>query len=96
MLRVSDLRWGVTAESQRDNKTLTICLQMAEASDVFVGLQGRRYGTSHDRADASTGWVQQDVASAIDNGYQWLKFVACGPNAPTPHPLFLCQGLPRP
>ena len=39
-----DLRWGVTEETARSNKTLEVCLGEVSKCQFFVGLLGERYG----------------------------------------------------
>ncbi|KAK7488729.1 hypothetical protein BaRGS_00020026 [Batillaria attramentaria] len=39
-----DLRWGVTEEDTRNNRTLELCLQELTKCQLFVGLLGERYG----------------------------------------------------
>nr|KAG5700929.1 hypothetical protein BaRGS_034214 [Batillaria attramentaria] len=48
-----DLRWGVTEEDTRNNRTLELCLQELTKCQLFVGLLGERYG-----------WVAQPVSAA--------------------------------
>ncbi|XP_055874450.1 telomerase protein component 1-like isoform X1 [Biomphalaria glabrata] len=39
-----DLRWGLTEEDTKDNRTLDICLKEVLRCDLFIGLLGERYG----------------------------------------------------
>ncbi|PVD30085.1 hypothetical protein C0Q70_09346 [Pomacea canaliculata] len=39
-----DLRWGITEEDARNNRTVELCLQELKKCQLFVGLLGNRYG----------------------------------------------------
>ncbi|KAI3381233.1 hypothetical protein SNEBB_010445 [Seison nebaliae] len=39
-----DMRWGITTEMAKLNRTVDICLNSISLSDIFVGFFGQRYG----------------------------------------------------
>ncbi|EDQ89080.1 uncharacterized protein MONBRDRAFT_25662 [Monosiga brevicollis MX1] len=64
LLKVVDLRWGITQEQADENETLLICLKELSLSDIFVGLYGRRYGSCYDPADPNSAWVLHNFEQA--------------------------------
>ena len=69
LMRVVDLRWGITSEMSSDHQTINTCLREIDRSDIFVGLYGQRYGwhgkddealqKNMDRAAEAFPWVEQ-------------------------------------
>ncbi|XP_074640264.1 telomerase protein component 1-like isoform X2 [Tubulanus polymorphus] len=57
-----DLRWGVTEEDTRSNKTLELCLSEVNKCQFFIGLLGDRYG-----------WVPDDYVIPDSSEFDWLK-----------------------
>ncbi|KAG2462362.1 TEP1 protein, partial [Polypterus senegalus] len=43
-LQEVDLRWGITEEEARSNRTVELCLSEVAKSQLFVGILGERYG----------------------------------------------------
>ena len=62
-LDVVDMRWGITDELGRQNKTVGICLEGIDDADIFVGYFGARYGSSNLIYDNSTApsWIDKSV-----------------------------------
>ncbi|KAK3095524.1 hypothetical protein FSP39_015646 [Pinctada imbricata] len=57
-----DLRWGVTEEESKSNKTLELCLSEIRRCQFFIGILGSRYGYVPDKYDVPD--TQE---------FQWLK-----------------------
>ena len=45
MVKVIDLRWGISTQQSADGMTLTICLSGVLETNLFLGFYGARYGT---------------------------------------------------
>ena len=45
MVKVIDLRWGISTQQSADGMTLTICLSGVRETNLFLGFYGARYGT---------------------------------------------------
>jgi len=45
-LSIVDMRWGITDQMGKDNKTILACLNAMDKSDVVLGYFGARYGSS--------------------------------------------------
>ena len=68
LLRIVDLRWGITSEMASDNQTFNTCLREVDRSDIFVGMYGRRYGW-HGGNDET---FQKNIEKASDR-FPWVK-----------------------
>jgi telomerase protein component 1 len=60
-----DLRWGLTEEDTKSNRTLEICLREVDKCNFFVGLLGTRYG-----------YVPDVYAVPDEPDFDWLKVSA--------------------
>ncbi|XP_077996822.1 telomerase protein component 1-like [Glandiceps talaboti] len=57
-----DLRWGVTEEEAKSNKSIEICLSEVSRCDFFIGILGERYG-----------WIPDNYVAPDTEDYDWLK-----------------------
>ncbi|XP_051779107.1 telomerase protein component 1 isoform X1 [Erpetoichthys calabaricus] len=61
-LQEVDLRWGITEEEARSNRTVELCLSEVAKSQLFVGILGERYGL-----------VPTDISLPDLPHFQWVK-----------------------
>ncbi|CAG5115663.1 unnamed protein product, partial [Candidula unifasciata] len=58
-----DLRWGLTEEDTRDNRTVEVCLEEVSRCQLFIGVLGERYGWIPDACQIPDtdeyAWIQQ-------------------------------------
>ncbi|KAH9524948.1 hypothetical protein Btru_028330 [Bulinus truncatus] len=57
-----DLRWGLTEEDTKDNRTLDICLKEVTRCNLFIGLLGERYG-----------WIPSSYQIPDSPDYDWVR-----------------------
>ncbi|XP_039262627.2 telomerase protein component 1-like [Styela clava] len=57
----TDLRWGITGEDSRYDRSVGICLQEVRKCDIFICMLGERYG-----------WMPKDYGFP-DKGSEWLE-----------------------
>ncbi|XP_013407026.1 telomerase protein component 1 isoform X1 [Lingula anatina] len=57
-----DLRWGVTEEDTRSNKTLELCLTEITKCQFFIGILGERYG-----------WVPDKYVVPDSPEFDWVR-----------------------
>ncbi|KAI8493689.1 Telomerase protein component 1 [Branchiostoma belcheri] len=62
-----DLRWGITEEESRSEKSLEICLSEVSRCQFFLGILGERYG-----------WVPDSYAAPDTPEFDWLKSYPAG------------------
>ncbi|XP_019622302.1 PREDICTED: telomerase protein component 1-like [Branchiostoma belcheri] len=62
-----DLRWGITEEESRSEKSLEICLSEVSRCQFFLGILGERYG-----------WVPDSYVVPDSPEFDWLKSYPAG------------------
>ncbi len=62
-----DLRWGLTEDDTRNNRTLEICLREICKCNFFIGLLGTRYG-----------YVPPDYVVPDEPCFDWVKNYPAG------------------
>ncbi|XP_077865627.1 telomerase protein component 1-like, partial [Saccoglossus kowalevskii] len=62
-----DLRWGVTEDEAKSNKSIEICLSEVSRCDLFIGILGDRYG-----------WIPERYLAPDTEEFDWLKDYPAG------------------
>eukprot|EP00058_Branchiostoma_floridae_P011084 XP_002596572.1 hypothetical protein BRAFLDRAFT_128562 [Branchiostoma floridae] len=62
-----DLRWGITEEESRSEKSIEICLSEVSRCQFFLGILGERYG-----------WVPDNYVAPDTPEFDWLKTYPAG------------------
>ncbi|XP_022100533.1 telomerase protein component 1-like [Acanthaster planci] len=78
-----DLRWGVTEEETRQNRSVEICLTEVSRCDYFVGILGQRYGFCPDTyatpATPEFDWLQDYPAGRSITELEMQHAALCDP-----------------